>query len=203
VTTCLADSVRLGLVRDTVRAIELKRRLTVSDGGYQKAWTVQLAPLLVGLWGNPDTVATESHSIEAFWDKRSIGWVAIAMVDGDRDSIVVYVLRAGPGQSFDVSAAFGEEGPVEKAYLAAMKSDLRNMVTAEESYFADHVTYTRDVAKLFYTSSTGVTVTLGTVSGTGYNATAKSTGTSKTCAIYVGSAAAPIAGQNEGEPKCQ
>src|SRR5262249_32283604 len=29
----------------------------------------------------------------------------------------------------------------EKAYVAAMKSDLRNMATAEESYFADNQTY--------------------------------------------------------------
>src|SRR5438128_12340213 len=29
----------------------------------------------------------------------------------------------------------------EKAYIASMKSDLRNMVTAEEAYFADSVTY--------------------------------------------------------------
>src|SRR5574342_1330840 len=29
----------------------------------------------------------------------------------------------------------------EKAYIAAMKSDLRNLVTAQESYFADNVTY--------------------------------------------------------------
>ena len=29
----------------------------------------------------------------------------------------------------------------EKAYIAAMKSDLRNLVTAQESYFADYVTY--------------------------------------------------------------
>src|SRR2546428_10375891 len=30
----------------------------------------------------------------------------------------------------------------EKAYLASMKSDLRNLVTAEEAYFADSVKYT-------------------------------------------------------------
>src|SRR5216117_3323752 len=30
----------------------------------------------------------------------------------------------------------------EKAYIATMKSDLRNLVTAEEAYFADSVAYT-------------------------------------------------------------
>jgi len=29
----------------------------------------------------------------------------------------------------------------EKAYLASMKSDLRNLVTAEEAYFSDYTTY--------------------------------------------------------------
>src|SRR5919112_848662 len=29
----------------------------------------------------------------------------------------------------------------EKAYMASMKSDLRNLVTAQEAYFSDHTTY--------------------------------------------------------------
>ncbi len=90
----------------------------------------------------------------------------------------------------------------EKAYVAAMKSDLRNLVTAEESYFADNVTYTTSQANMNYNGSTGVTVTVGTANGTGWNATAKHNATSKTCGIYVGAAAAPISGSNEGEPKC-
>jgi prepilin-type N-terminal cleavage/methylation domain-containing protein len=42
----------------------------------------------------------------------------------------------------------------EKAYIAAMKSDLRNLVTAEESYFADNVTYTSNLGTN-YNSSPG------------------------------------------------
>ena len=90
----------------------------------------------------------------------------------------------------------------EKAYVAAMKSDLRNMVTAEESYFADQVSYTTSTVAVNFTPSTGVTMTIGTATGTGWNATTKHNATTKTCGIYVGSAAAPISGQNEGEPKC-
>jgi prepilin-type N-terminal cleavage/methylation domain-containing protein len=90
----------------------------------------------------------------------------------------------------------------EKAYVAAMKSDLRNLVTAEESYFADQVSYTTASTAINYNSSTGVTVTIGTATGTGWAATAKHNATTKTCGIYVGSATAPVAGQNEGEPKC-
>ena len=91
----------------------------------------------------------------------------------------------------------------EKAYIASMKSDLRNLVTAEEPYFADQVSYTSTQSALNYNASTGNTVTIGTTSGTGWNATASNNGTAKTCGIYVGSASAPISGQNEGEPKCQ
>ena len=90
----------------------------------------------------------------------------------------------------------------EKAYVAAMKSDLRNMVTAEESYFADQVSYTTSTSAVNFTPSTGVTMTIGAATGTGWNATTKHNATTKTCGIYVGSASAPISGQNEGEPKC-
>src|SRR5512132_4531439 len=34
----------------------------------------------------------------------------------------------------------------EKAYVTSMKSDLRNLVTAEESYFADYQVYTNGSA---------------------------------------------------------
>src|SRR5207247_7479191 len=43
----------------------------------------------------------------------------------------------------------------EKAYLASMKSDLRNLVTAEAAYFADSVKYTTDLGAA-YNVSTGV-----------------------------------------------
>jgi prepilin-type N-terminal cleavage/methylation domain-containing protein len=90
----------------------------------------------------------------------------------------------------------------EKAYIASMKADLRNLVTAEESYFADNTTYTSTIANLSYSQSAGNTVTIAAATGTGWNATALNNGTTHTCGIYVGNATAPIAGQNEGEPKC-
>ena len=90
----------------------------------------------------------------------------------------------------------------EKAYIAAMKSDLRNLVTAQESYFADQVTYTSSQTGLNYNASNGVTITIAGVAGTGWNATAAHNGTLKTCGIYLGTASAPVAGANEGEPKC-
>jgi type II secretion system protein G len=91
----------------------------------------------------------------------------------------------------------------EKAYVAAMVSDLRNIFTAQESYFADNVTYATSTSDLTVLFSTGVTVTVGTATASGWNATASHNGTTKTCGIFYGTASPPIAGANEGSPKCQ
>src|SRR3954468_21369235 len=46
----------------------------------------------------------------------------------------------------------------KKAYTAAMKSDLRNLVAAEEAYFSDSSSYARagDTTRLNFKSSPGV-----------------------------------------------
>ncbi len=90
----------------------------------------------------------------------------------------------------------------EKAYLAAMKSDLRNLVTAQEGYHGDYTTYTTAAAGLQWQPSTGVQVTIGFADAQGWNATASHNGTSRSCGIFYGVASSPIAGANEGEPKC-
>src|ERR1700726_761739 len=58
----------------------------------------------------------------------------------------------------------------EKAYVASMKSDLRNLITAQEAYFSDNNSnYAASTAALGtnYKPSTGVTVTLSNVTNTG------------------------------------
>jgi prepilin-type N-terminal cleavage/methylation domain-containing protein len=91
----------------------------------------------------------------------------------------------------------------DRAFVAAMKSDLRNLVTAEESYFGDNVTYTNALGTTFSTSP-GVTVTFSTVLVSGWAATAAHTGTTKTCSIYLGSGSGvAVSGQHEAEPVCQ
>lgn len=85
----------------------------------------------------------------------------------------------------------------EKAYLTAMKSDLKNMVSAAEAYYSDHNTY---VGFPTPTGSSGVTLA-PTMGATGWSATASHSSTSKTCTIQVGSA---VTGTNaEGAPVCQ
>jgi prepilin-type N-terminal cleavage/methylation domain-containing protein len=87
----------------------------------------------------------------------------------------------------------------EKAYIAAMKSDLRNVVTAEEAYFADNTTYGTE-AQIDFKSSTGVTITATPDGGKGFEAKSTHTGTAKTCTVGVGSKV--LAGHADGEPVC-
>jgi prepilin-type N-terminal cleavage/methylation domain-containing protein len=98
----------------------------------------------------------------------------------------------------------------EKAYLASMKSDLRNMATTQEAYFADNMAYVSGSASNTtggtsslngFVPSAGVTVSAAATGGTGWSATSGHTGTTKTCAIFVGVAAVSPA-TVEGEPKC-
>ena len=69
----------------------------------------------------------------------------------------------------------------EKAYLASMKSDLRNLITAEEAYFADSIKYTNNLGTQYNTTSGVVGPTI-TVTGDGFTATVSHTTTTKTCA---------------------
>ena len=91
----------------------------------------------------------------------------------------------------------------EKAYVAGMKADLRNLVTAEEAYFAEYVTYTSTQSSLNYNVSTGNTIYLLGATGSGWSATASNTGTAHTCGIYIGNATPPLTGEAEGQPLCQ
>jgi prepilin-type N-terminal cleavage/methylation domain-containing protein len=89
----------------------------------------------------------------------------------------------------------------EKAYLATMKSDLRNLITAEEAYFGDATAYTTALPATMYATSTGVTGPTITVSGSDVTATVGHTQTARTCAIFIGTVAQAPA-TKEGEPKC-
>ena len=77
----------------------------------------------------------------------------------------------------------------EQAYVSEMKSDLRNMATAQEVHSADNNVYYNGpvpAAALVYKPSPSVTVTLQNVTLTGWGAVATATGTVRTCAVYQG-----------------
>ena len=98
----------------------------------------------------------------------------------------------------------------EKAYLASMKSDLRNMATTQESYFADNQVYTTGnpsniagatVSLYGFVPSAGVTMGTVAAGGAGWTSTAGHSATTRTCAIFIGPT--PMAPAIvEGEPKC-
>jgi prepilin-type N-terminal cleavage/methylation domain-containing protein len=94
----------------------------------------------------------------------------------------------------------------EKAYVTAMRSDLRNMMTAQESYFSDYGLYTTQTGNLKgFSQTTGVHVVLGEASGGGWwaSATHNALTSTQTCELAVG-ASASTGGRNlnEGEPTC-
>ena len=92
-----------------------------------------------------------------------------------------------------------------KAYTAAMKSDLRNLVTAEESFFSDSSKYsTYDTTKLKFKPSTGVNNPT-IVTGSGYwSATVTHTQiASFSCGIGVNTQNTVVTTAGDGEPACK
>ena len=94
-----------------------------------------------------------------------------------------------------------------KAYIAAMKSDLRNLVTAEESFFADSTKYvTYDTTKLKFKPSSGVN-TPTIVPGAGYwSATITHTQLQTpafSCGIGVNTTNPVVSTAGDGEPACK
>jgi type IV pilus assembly protein PilA len=93
----------------------------------------------------------------------------------------------------------------ERAIISQMRSDLRNMVTAQESYLADAATYYNGPlpgAGMAYGPSQNVTVVLSNVTNTGWAAVATSTATSRSCAVFIGTAAAPAPAVQPGVAAC-
>jgi type IV pilus assembly protein PilA len=106
----------------------------------------------------------------------------------------------------------------EKAVVASMKSDLRNLVTAQESFFSDNQDYagkhgaaqingTAGAGTAAFSPSSGNAVVITYGSAAGWSATvtnpAVKSAASDNCGIWVGTAAAPDASlTTEGAPGC-
>lgn len=89
----------------------------------------------------------------------------------------------------------------EKAYIATMRSDLHNLVTAQEAYIAGKMAYGDNAALAgSYATSSGVTVLITPDAGKGWEASASHSGTDQTCAIKTGSKVG--SGEAEGAPIC-
>lgn len=91
----------------------------------------------------------------------------------------------------------------EKAYLASMKADLRNLATAEESFLFDSLTYTSNLVLLNrFTPSAGVTLTVNEATGGGWSATATHAQTPKKCYLFYGNATPVGTATHEGQITC-
>jgi len=93
-------------------------------------------------------------------------------------------------------------GFIEQQLVAAMKFDLRNLVTAEEGFFADSVRYTANVGRLQFRLTGGNTAPQVTLTNNGWSATIGNPRTPTVCVIFVGSTPRPPA-KLEITPACQ
>ena len=93
----------------------------------------------------------------------------------------------------------------EKAYVAAMKSDLRNLATAEEAFFYDSAKYTTNVALMNnFVSSVGVVLVINQATGSGWAATTTSLyAPGRQCALFSGNANPVAPATIEGRITCQ
>jgi len=91
----------------------------------------------------------------------------------------------------------------QKAYVAQMKSDIKNLATAEEAFFYDSAFYTTSLAALNnFRSSTGVTLTVTEATPMGWSAQAVHSQTARQCALFQGNAAPVIPATVEGRITC-
>jgi len=91
----------------------------------------------------------------------------------------------------------------DKAYITAMKSDLRNMVTAEEAFFSDSSAYSTDLNAINFKQSTGVnTPTIAIGAGFWSATVTHSMLTGHTCAIAINTTNPLVTTAGEGEPVC-
>ena len=96
----------------------------------------------------------------------------------------------------------------EKAYIASMKADLRNLVTAEEGYFADSTAYTGTTdcntppapGSVAWCPSTGNTLDRVRIQKGGWTARVINANTAVKCAIYVGGAN-PLQPARQSDPE--
>lgn len=91
----------------------------------------------------------------------------------------------------------------EKAYIASEKTDLRNLVVAEEAFFYDSAFYTTSFPLMSnFTPSSGNTVVVNEATGQGWSATSSNVNTVKKCYLFIGNAAMVGSATKEGLISC-
>jgi prepilin-type N-terminal cleavage/methylation domain-containing protein len=91
----------------------------------------------------------------------------------------------------------------EKAFMGAMKSDLRNLATQQDIYHNNNFTYSTVASDVGFVNSDGVTITISEASGTGWAATAAHIGyPGAVCELFQGSATPTGPASIEGSMEC-
>ena len=92
-----------------------------------------------------------------------------------------------------------------KAYVASMKTDLRNLVAAEEAFFADSVKYaTYDTTKIKFKPSSGVNAPTIAIGAGYWSATiTHSQVPNFSCGISINTTNPVVPAANDGEPTCK
>jgi len=91
----------------------------------------------------------------------------------------------------------------EKAYISALKADLRNLANLQAVYYNEAFSYSSTVSDLGFTNSEGVVVTVVEANNTGWSASASHLGMpSESCAIYHGSASVLSPANVESSVQC-
>jgi len=93
----------------------------------------------------------------------------------------------------------------ERVYLAVMKSDLRNMAVAQESYFYDYLVYAGSATALQdggWEPSEDVTVDILEATLAGWSAEARNSGTTARCYVFIRDGAPVGLATQEGVVAC-
>ena len=91
-----------------------------------------------------------------------------------------------------------------KAHAAALRGDLRNLATAQETYFYSWQTYSADTAALNYKTSNGSNLTIVNATPGGWSAIATHPlSYPLTCALFNGNVASVGPASVEGVISCQ
>ena len=119
-------------------------------------------------------------------------------------ALAISIVGVSPG------GAAAQVKPLDSAAVAnaraKVRSDLRNIMTAQEAYFSDHSTYAKSLSDLgdFYKASKGVTIVVKGNGLKGHSATGTiDTVPGLTCAVFIGEMPPPLGTGKEAEVVCK
>ncbi|HEX9729276.1 MAG TPA: hypothetical protein VGA37_12290 [Gemmatimonadales bacterium] len=126
---------------------------------------------------------------------KPIGWILLGVVT-----------CALPGRSAVAQGAGVADSVSVRAAVAMMRSDLRNFVVAQESFFADNERYATSMTEMapMYVPSRGVRVILLSASPTGHSEIAVHGAHGDiVCGMFVGTGTQPLPEMREGDVACR